>query len=174
LRDLIVINGVAKSGKSLFVNYASKYFKGHTFEHSTVNTVKKAALVFGVDETIKKGDKERALWSEMKDAWTKYNNGPFNEIVDLAHGLTKNIRSSIAFIHVREATEIQKIKDKFPDRFLSVLIKRDGLPIPDNTGDKSVAGFDYDITIKNNGERKDLREKAIEFCKVWLSEDEDE
>jgi len=167
-----VINGVAASGKNLFVKYVSKYFKGRIMEHSTVDTVKTAAYFFGANEKNKKGDKERALWSEMKDAWTRYNDGPFLEIVNLAHGLPKNIRPTVGFLHVRESTEIQKIKDKFPDRFLSVLIKRDGLPVPNNTGDQGVEGFNYDIIIKNNGEKKDLREKAIEFCKLWLTKEE--
>ena len=168
LRDLIIINGIAGSGKNTFVNYVCKCFKGHIIEHSTVDTVKEAAYFFGANEAIEKGEKERALWSEMKDAWTKYNDGPFQEICNIAHGLSKNIQPTIAFIHVRESTEIQKIKDKFPKRFLSILIQRDGLSIPDNTGDKGVAGFNYDLVIKNNGEKKELKEKAIEFCKVWL------
>jgi len=178
MRDLIVINGIAGSGKSLFVSYVNKCFTGMLYEHSTVDTVKSAAYFFGADEKKEKGDKERALWSEMKDSWTKYNDGPFKEVVNLAEELQRaEIEMSVpvaAFLHVRESKEIARIKETFPDRFLSILIKRNGLLVPDNTGDQSVDGFDYDIVIKNDGEKKDLKRKAIEFCKVWLSEEEEE
>ena len=78
---VVVVNGVAAHGKDSFVKFAIKHFDGVAINHSTVATVKEAAKFFGADQDVKKGDAERRLWSDVKDAWTRYNDGPFREIV---------------------------------------------------------------------------------------------
>jgi len=77
---VVIINGVGESGKDTFVNLCAEH--ATVFNLSTVDKVKDVATLFGWQ-----GDKtpeDRKLLSDLKDAWTKYNNGPFHEFLYIA------------------------------------------------------------------------------------------
>jgi len=85
---VVVINGAARSGKDTFVALFKQAFAGVVFSLSTVTDVKLAAEVLGVYESEGKTDATRKLWSDIKDAWTAYNDGPFASIVQKIGGWT--------------------------------------------------------------------------------------
>ena len=79
VQKIIVINGVAKSGKDTFVKFFMKHSHVTVFEWSSVDTVKAiAAPAFGWDG--EKDEPGRRFLSDLKAAWTRYNNGPFKEL----------------------------------------------------------------------------------------------
>jgi len=163
---LIVVNGIAEHGKDSFVKYARRKFKGLTYNHSTVSTVKKAAKLFGADEDIHKGDAERRLWSDMKDAYTRYCDGPFREIINRVDEIDSLFPDdpALVFAHVREPEEIQKLKNHFKERCLTLVVTRDeNTHIPDNHADQCVLDFEYDFQIKNNGTLQNLKCCARSF-----------
>jgi hypothetical protein len=169
---LIVINGVAEHGKDSFVKYVREFFPGHVINHSTVGTVKKIGKFFGADEAVRKGDAERRLWSDLKDAWTRYCDGPFKEIVQLATDVEKTFggeKFAIIFAHVREPEEIEKIKNEFGDRCMTVIVTRDGEGhIPDNHADQNVYDYIYDLYVENNGTKDDLADSAMKFVDTLI------
>jgi len=70
--------------------------------------------------------------------------------------LEKNHKTNIVyFIHCREPLEIKKFQNEFGDN----------IEIPDNDSDNNVEDFIYDYIIENDGDKKDLEEKAIKFIK---------
>ena len=170
---IIVINGSATNGKDSFANLAQEHLKGgFVISHSTVGTVKKAAELFGANEKTCKGEAERRLWSDMKDAWTRYCDGPFKEIVEKVSSMNRAFDETdrvLLFVHCREPEEIQKVKDRFPGQCITVLIRGLAIHVPDNHADRNVENYQYDVYIENDGTLEDLSLKANAFVEslVW-------
>ena len=159
---IVVINGVATNGKNTFIDFIKKHSNGKysVRQLSTVDTVKRAGLLFGADESKAKGEKERRLWSDLKEAYTRYCDGPFKEVCHCIEGL-KN-ENGVVFFHVREPSEIAKIVSKYPET-ITLLIRGKTDYVPDNNGDRSVYQYDYNHIIENDGDFKNLEEQAILF-----------
>lgn len=76
---VVIVNGVAGSGKDKFVSYVKKLSDFKVENLSSIDRVKQIAeSCFGWNG--KKNDESRKMLSEMKKVWTDFNNGPF-EIV---------------------------------------------------------------------------------------------
>ena len=166
---IIVINGNAANGKDTFVKMVKDQYEGIVFNHSTVATVKRAAKLFGADEEKHKGDAERRLWSDMKDAWTRYCDGPFKEILTRVAALEKALapdQPALFFAHVREPEEIQKLKDVYGDQCITLLVKGANDHTPDNHADQNVENFPYEVTILNTGTLEDLKSHAKAFAEA--------
>lgn len=165
---ILIINGTARSGKDTFIGFLKTYYP-KTFVHSTVSTVKKAAYIFGY--TGHKTAKERKLLSNLKLAWSQFNDGPFNEIV-AGIGIIRNwIGTPFIFsICVREPDEIQKIKNRYPDA-RTILIRRPGLELFDNMADQNVENFNYDFVINNDSTIEDFKKATIDFFNSNLKEE---
>ncbi len=71
---LIIINGVARSGKDTFIDIF-KSLNPNTINISSIDKVKELAREMGWDGT--KDDKSRKFLSDLKDLWTDYNNNIF-------------------------------------------------------------------------------------------------
>jgi hypothetical protein len=143
MKKVIIINGVARAGKDSFADFLIKRSKNTATKISTVDSVKEMCLtMFGADPN-NKCNKNRKLWCDFKNLWTSFNNGPFKDVVKFIEKSDKNIFCVFA----REPTEIQKFKDFYGSDCITILIRRDGLQIPDNTADKEVENYEYDYYI---------------------------
>ena len=144
-----------------------KHYDYNCVNWSTIDKVKDVAKNhFGWNG--KKTDDARKFLSEMKRIWSEYNNGPFNHMVkQISNHYSKlnkkDKQNFIYFIHCREPHEIQKIKDKYGKKCLTILLKRDDREVPDNDSDKNVNNYNYDKIIQNNGNKSDLESEAIKF-----------
>lgn len=173
---ILIVNGVARSGKDSFSNFILEHYEIGLI-HSTVSTVKAVScLFFGVDPHGPKGEKERRLWSDLKDAWTRYNDGPFNEIKDqvLAQQSSLCPRPPIIIVHIREPEEIKKVIEAYPCQCTTVLVSRPGIDVPNNHADQNVNGIRYDLEICNSGSLEDLRVMAQYFIAKFIKLDEEE
>lgn len=163
---IIILNGSGKVGKDKFSEFCMKYHK-NSINWSTVDKIKKIAKSnFGWDG--EKTDDARKFLSEMKRIWTEYNDGPFLNIVNKISKHQSKLNDYdrddfIYFIHCREPQEIQKFVNKYEDKCITVLIKRDDRDVPDNDSDKNVDNFHYDYIIDNNGTINDLEKTSIDF-----------
>lgn len=171
---VVIVNGSGRTGKDTLAELVAAYYSdGPHHLHSTVDTVKLAAEHFGADEAIHKGEKERRLWSDLKDAYTRYNDGPFCEIVDLANKMDNENphMNPLLFTMVREPGEIAKVKKHFGLHSVSVLVTADERirPITGNHADKGVFDFEYDIIINNDGTLLELKQKSKKFAQ-YLSD----
>lgn len=166
MKNVIIINGVGGSGKDTFVKYCKDYLRNlyiKTFNLSTVDKVREAAKILGWDG--KKDEKSRKFLSDLKDISTEYNSGPFNYINEQ---IRKNLNeNNVFFVHSREPEEIYKFKNYYNEKCLTLLIDR-GIEINSNHSDKNVKKFKYDIIIENSGSLAELKEKAIDFCSLFL------
>lgn len=169
IQKIIVVNGPARSGKDSFAQFLKKHSPVPVFNHSTVGTIKLAAKFLGADEDIYKGEDERRLWSDMKDAWTRFCDGPFVEIIAKVEALKRrpNLPEFILIVHAREPEEIQKLKDYFREDFVSVLIERPTTEVPGNHADQNVGNFRYDVRINNNSTLDGLEVGTMKFVKIF-------
>jgi len=166
---IIIVNGSSGVGKDEFANLFKKNYQNKCYNWSTIDKVKKISKNnFGWNGD--KTDEARKFLSEIKRIWTEFNNGPFihmkKKILKHHSNLEKNHKTNIVyFIHCREPLEIKKFQNEFGDRCITLLVKRNNIEIPDNESDKNVEDFIYDYIIENDGDKKDLEEKAIKFIK---------
>lgn len=155
---IIVINGSGKTGKDKFVKFFDKNNRRSVLNISTVDHIKKAAKKY-LDWDGKKDEAGRQLLVDIKQACIKYNDGPFNHVVNKI----KNKNCEINFVHCREPEEIEKFKKHYGSDLITVLLRRDDREIPNNAADRGVHNYVYDYYIDNNGTETDLEKKVIEL-----------
>ncbi len=160
-KRIIIINGMGGSGKDTFVEFCAKYAK--VMNVSSVDKVKEAAkILVGWDET--KDEKSRKLLVDLKRLSIEYNDYPTKYILQSSKEFLTNDKD-ILFIHIREISEIEKIK-KLLDAETLLLSNPRVKKITSNSSDANVDNYNYDIHIENSGTLEELEQKAIEFIKV--------
>lgn len=167
--NIVVINGMPRSGKDLFVSLCGEYLGCRLLNVSTVDKVKSLARDCGWDGT--KTPENRKFLSELKDLLTKWRDVPYNDIVQKIRQHESTLRGMftseelIVFVHCREPEEIKKFKDRLGAKTL--LMRRNEVEslAQSNHADSEVFKYDYDYTIENNGTIEELKEKAKEFLK---------
>jgi hypothetical protein len=143
MKKVIIINGVARSGKDLFIEYYAKYSKHLVSNVSTVDKVKDLAKYMGWSGV--KDDKSRKFLCDLKILWTDFNDYIFKDMLEFCLNT-----DGIIFIHCREPKEISRFKEALGDACVTLLIERPGIEIPNNIADKSVAGYSYDVKVYND------------------------
>lgn len=165
---IIVINGVSRSGKDTFVKFLKNKTLG-ILEHSTIDTIVAALDDFNMIDISRKTTKEREFIATVKQAWIKYNNGPFEEVKHIVRRMAHAYKYLILVIHVREPEEIKKLRDYFKEDFTSVLVIRDDAK-PQHTTDNFVNMMDYDYMVYNNGTLEDLEKETVKFLEFLNKE----
>lgn len=162
---IIVINGSGGSGKDTFVSCCSS-LRRNIFNLSTINVIKEIALDMGWDG--QKDDKGRRFLSDLKDAYSRYNNLPFmsvyNDIQNTLYRLHRQGRTEpepIFFIHCREPKEISIFEHTYDAR--SIIITRKNTTEYHNHADQEVLEHEYDYQISNNGSKEELVDTAQKF-----------
>lgn len=169
---IIIINGVGGSGKDTFIDKFkevacnSAEWKCVVERISSVDFVKHIAKLAGWDGV--KDNKGRQFLSDLKDAMTAYDDGPYKYCVKEAlrftfrhdGGMVRNNWKSFLFIHVREPKEIKKLVDALGAT--TILIHRTSAEKVDftNHADKGVFDYEYDHEVLNDGTIDDLKRAA--------------
>lgn len=151
--NLIIINGYPRSGKDTFASMClAHYLCTKGIIYSSVDTVKLAASIIGWDGV--KDAKGRKFLSDIKDLATEYGDLTIKELLELV----KKDYSHI-FAMVREPSEIEKIKNIFPN-VITVCLSSRFEEKHENTGDSFVKNQTYDVYITNNDSLRELRTAA--------------
>ncbi len=167
MKRVIVLNGVARCGKDTLadaiIERANETDDTYAYKMSTVDEVKEISKYFGVKEA--KTDAERRLWSDLKDAWTRYNDGPFLDILTkISYLYDGKNTNSIYIIMCREPAEIAKFKKHFGDDCITTIIHRPEVSVPDNHADENVNNYSYDCEIYNKAGEEHLVAIAQNIC----------
>lgn len=163
MKKIVVINGSGGSGKDEVVKITSSLIgngEHFTTSVSSVEAVKDKAVLFGWSG--KKDDKSRKLLCDLKTAWVRYNDGPFNYIKRYINNFHTS-KNFIIFVHIREALEIEKMVDYYGDLIVTLLVKRDNIENFDNEADNCVEEYPYDYIIENNKDLNELEENTKIF-----------
>lgn len=166
MKRIFIINGKARAGKDTFINMCS-YYTG-VINYSSVQPVKDIAASIGWDG--RKTDKDRKFLADLKKLLTEYNDLPFEKTKEkIKEFADPDNKSTILFVHIREASEIRKVLslsgiDDIPVNTLYIDNPRVQLNTS-NSSDANVEDWQYDVTITNDGSLDDLDNKARQFVK---------
>jgi hypothetical protein len=147
---ILLINGVAESGKDLFIDtLLKKYFVLRT---SIIDPVKHIARVLGWDGV--KDERGRRFLAQLKTCLDEYDGFSFKEILSLVE---KEMCPGHDFVCIvtREPDDIEGFKNVYKNlgfNVVSILIVRDSAVsrTPDNHADRGVSNYIYDFYIMNN------------------------
>ena len=158
-KRIIIINGSGGVGKDTFVEYCSEF--ANVKNISSVDIVKEAAKIL-VGWNGEKDEKSRKLLSDLKLMSIDYNNYPITYIKQQSEEFKNSKEQQIMFVHIREISEIQKVKELLNAKTLLITSKK-VKKIVTNTSDANVEKYNYDYHIENNGSLDELKEKAKKF-----------
>lgn len=145
-KRVIIINGGGGSGKDTFVEFCAKHAK--VINISSVDKVKEAAKIL-VGWNGEKDEKIRKLLVDLKKLSIDYNEYPTTYILE-EHKKFLESEAEFLFIHIREISEIKKIKKLLSAETL--LLTNPRVPkITSNTSDANVNDYSYDYMVKNSG-----------------------
>lgn len=170
---VVLINGSGGSGKDTVVELVTSYLrdKYDVKNTSTIDEVKNIARMMGWD--YNKDEKGRQFLADLKDAWTRYNNGAnmkiYNDILEWEEFETIMPKEIIMFIHVREPESIKWFIENLSPHNIpvcSLIVKRAGIEEFFNNADKNVENFEYDITLINDSDLKNLEIICKDLAKV--------
>ena len=161
---IVAINGYAGSGKDTFVQMCQKIRPQKIYNVSMVDAVKREAVSFGWHG--EKTDDARRFLSDLKDAWERYNNGPYDTvkwrieaIKNLAEMRGGDSSDLIVFVHTREPDDIEKFVKDF--NAFTLLIRRPSVErAHGNHADDCVEEWAYDMIYENMGSFEDMEEEA--------------
>ena len=172
---IIVINGLPKAGKSLFVGNCLGTLGNFGKEISTIDFVKEVAILCGWNK--EKNLKNRKFLSDLKDLLTEWNDVPMKKVKEKIRDFWNIFRTydvddnkAVIFIHCREPKEIQRFVDELGARTLLILRDSTLNNEQSNHADSEVFNFTYDYTITNNGTFEELEEKADNFLHMIRNE----
>lgn len=158
-KQIIIINGQGGVGKDTICDIVKKHYKIKVV--SSIDMIKAIAIYGGWDK--QKDLKGRKLLSDLKLAFSEYNDLPFKQ---MAHEIKifKNFRDEqILFIHIREPNEIKKLVSEYPEIKTLLIIKGQNHYEFGNMSDDNVENYDYDFVFENNGELENLENDFMCF-----------
>ncbi len=165
MKQIIIINGSGGVGKDTFVDFCKKYAK--VLNISSVDKVKEAAKVLA-GWNGEKDEKSRKFLADLKELGIKYNDASLRYICSKAEEF-KASDNELMFVHIREASEIEKCKQKCGAKTL-LITNKNIAPINSNFSDREVQNYDYDYYIKNDGTLEELDQTAKQFVKNLVTE----
>lgn len=178
---VIVINGIARSGKDTFVEKVREKVGDEieVINLSTIDPVKRALIELGWDGKTKDVD-TRNMLAKMKRLWIDILDGPFNYIIKTIDDIIidKGGVPLCFFVHCREPEEIENLKVYYKQLSIdnpncgidciTLLISRDNLYIPKNGADDVVNDYSYDHKVDNSGSLSLLEYHAMNFLHTWF------
>ncbi len=167
MKNIYIINGIARAGKDTFVQLVQELSKTPTLNLSSVQTLKDLFTKHLNYNEETKTEKERKLLSETKKLFDEHCN--FTTF-DIVKKLSNDIDNEIAFIHVREPQTfpflIQQISKNLNITPKTIFISRDQTNlIISNESDKLAltSEYNYDYHITNNSTIDSLKQQAQNF-----------
>ena len=158
-KKIVIINGTGGVGKDTFIQQCQEFVEIKNI--SSVDKVKEAAKIL-VNWNGEKDEKTRKFLADLKKLSIDYNDAPIQYIKSQADEFNENNTQQIMFIHIREISEIEKVKRLLNAKTLLVTNNRVE-DILSNESDANVKKYNYDYYIENNGTIEELKELAKKF-----------
>lgn len=156
---IVMMNGVARVGKTTFATFCEK-LQDKTTYISSIDLFKGIALTYyGWDNH--KDEKGRKLLSDLKIAAITYNPEFILTLITPFLGVGRKC----LIVDNRDISDIEVVYKYYPEELVSVLLTRPNTVVPNNEGDLNVYKYKYDYVINNNGSLNDLQAKAKQFLK---------
>lgn len=168
-KTLIIVNGFPRAGKDTFMDYYGELWRQtglSIMKHSTIDTCKALAVDMGWDG--EKTPEMRNMLSELKDLYTKYFDGPLNEIKKLL----KEPWIDMLFVAMREPAEIKRTVEWAEAngiRCQTFLIRSNREERNhDSHSDQLVLDYPYSLYLGNNGTEEDFKKGIDDFFNYMI------
>lgn len=161
MKRIFILNGNAKSGKNIFVQFVNQF--SPSIHYSYVDNTKEAAKqYFGWNGV--KSEKDRKFLAELNVLTEDYNDMPFRDVSGVVNDFINGLYdAAFLFIDARELDVIERMKRKFGAETVYVT-KPNTAPIRSNFADAQTGDdYNYDYYIENTGDLNDLNELAKMF-----------
>lgn len=168
---VVIINGNGGVGKDTLCDFAKEVFTVRNI--SAITPIKEIASQHGWNG--EKDAKARKLLADLKAAFVAYNDLPFLYIKEEYHSFLENEKEHIMFVHIREAEEIDKVKNYVTIPCITLLITRDQKKDQcwGNPSDDNVACYEYDYQYSNDKALEEAKTDFTEFLKKVFAEQTD-
>ena len=170
---VIVVNGVARSGKDTFVDYCLSELAGYSAKFSTVDFIKDLAKQCGWNG--EKNAKNRKFLSDLKDLLTEWDDVPMKKLASVISRMKgwelSNKKPYYLFVFCREPKEIDRIVDKYGA--ITVCVRRteaEKVSYGNHADDEAIC-HEYNFYIDNNEDLEHLKLAAKTFCE-YIKEEE--
>lgn len=175
---VVLIGGVAGSGKSSFISFCKKHMSG-VFEESTIDCCRSVAdYMAGLEDPdnvifqsaiSQKTEDYRTLLSKLKQIWCEFDDGPNTITLQSLKCIWANEPSvSAIFVNVREPEQIEQLKKRIESELdavvLTLAVLRNDPEDSMNSSDQHTLEYAYDIWIKNSMCLEELEFMAVQFC----------
>lgn len=168
-KPVIVINGKGGVGKDTCVDaVATKYM---VLNCSSIAPIKDVASLLGWDFDDK-SDKARKFLSDLKLLSSKFNDFPFNYLIQRYKWFMTMENPQVLFVHIREPKEIAKFKDRVPG-CKTLLIKSNRVDrVFGNMADDNVENYEYDYVYHNDKPLDEVDDDFLRFFEERIMEGE--
>jgi len=158
---VIIINGIGGAGKDTLCEYIATHFK--TINVSSITPIKEVAMKNGWNG--EKNEVSRKFLADLKKVFTDFNNLPTEYLMTEYEKFIIG-PAEIFFAHIREASEIDKFKQRVKAPCVTLLIRRNENKSWGNESDDDVENYKYDYYFNND---KELEKSQHEFLKLVKS-----
>lgn len=145
---VIIINGKGGVGKDTVCDITAKHYNVQNV--SAITPIKNIAKLGGWNG--EKDEKARKLLSDLKRIFIEYNDLPSTYLLDEFNKFMNDDEAEILFMHIREGSEIDKIKKLIACPCVTLLIERPSITsiIFGNASDDEVTNYIYDYIYMND------------------------
>jgi cytidylate kinase len=161
---VIIINGNGGVGKDTLCKHAASVYSIKSV--SSITPIKEIALLGGWDG--EKSQSGRKLLVDLKKAFVEYNDLP---TIYLGREYQSFLRDNneILFVHIREASEIDKFRKNVITPCVTLLATRETGAMWLNESDNNVGKYVYDYTFSISEEKEITRIEFLAFLKDLLA-----
>ncbi|MCL2570078.1 MAG: hypothetical protein FWE16_02625 [Firmicutes bacterium] len=161
---VIVINGRGGVGKHSLTSFVEQYFEVRNV--SSITPIKKIAADAGWN--YEKDDKGRQLLADLKNTFSRYNDLPFNYILEEYKKFVA-VEQDVMFVHIREADEIAKFRAVVPCKTLLVI--RDTGKGHLDTSEDTMFDYPYEYIFDNTAPLEKSGPKFLKLIKEIMKTD---
>lgn len=165
---VIVINGKGGVGKDTLCESITSEYK--ILNVSAITPIKEIAQIYGWQG--EKDEKARRFLSELKRAFTNYNDLPTRYLLEQYQAFLKS-DDGIMFVHIREGEEIRKFVEAVAGKCVTLLIYNNTMnrQVYGNESDDCVEQYDYDYRFDNSAPLKQSKEAFLKYIgEIWEKE----
>lgn len=162
---VFVISGSPRSGKDTFVKFVQTYHP-ETINYSSVDYIRWLATKYLNFNDKVKDNKGRKFLSEFKKILTDYNDFPF----ELCKSVVYEHPEHVIFLHVREISEIDKLKNEFPLKVIYVTNNNYKMYNNDSDDNQIDVMNISDVIIHNDSSLEELNKTAKWFVETFILE----
>jgi hypothetical protein len=162
---VVIVNGRGGAGKDTLCEGVSKEYR--TTSISSIDPIKRIAQEYGWKG--EKDERSRRFLADLKQVFIAYNDLPTIYLLRKYNRFLTN-KKDILFVHIREGSEIDKLKKKINIPCITILIRRSRDKGWGNTSDDNVESYAYDYYFDNNQPLPQAKEEFISLIKTCMKQ----